>query len=68
MKISNIFFFFKFFKTFSLLSIFFLMYFYFFFQFCSDVRKYSAESLGEIGNGKQEAIDSLIYSLKNDKE
>jgi hypothetical protein len=27
----------------------------------------SARSLGKIGNGKQEVIDSLIYSLKNDE-
>jgi hypothetical protein len=28
----------------------------------------AAKSLGEIGNGKQKIIDSLIYSLKNDHD
>ncbi len=40
---------------------------FFFFQFCSTVRCAIAKSLGEIGNGKQEVIDSLIHSLKNDE-
>ncbi len=39
-----------------------------FFQFCRNVRVKAAKSLGEIGNGKQKIIDSLIYSLKNDHD
>lgn len=33
----------------------------------SDVRQYSADSLGKVGNGKQGVIDALIYSMKNDQ-